>query len=131
MLFQKFPILLFPALKLMCILWRVKKRKVLSYVIQYMKDLHITAKILTLLFQWESHNLLVLKMSSEQKDEHACYYTFPARSNQEKVRTRCPSGSRYNSPVQPAILGELRPAQVYRSQWDPKDRRYIVSPSLR
>lgn len=54
-----------------------------------MKDLHNGAEILTLLDQWEGHTLLVLKMSSEQEDEHACYCTFPARSDQEKVRARC------------------------------------------
>lgn len=118
MLFQSFPILLLPALNIRCILWRAKKKKkkVLPHVIHYMKNLHITAGILTLLFQWESHALLVLKMSSEQEDEHACYCTFPARCNQEKVRARCLSGTRQNSPVQPAILGESRrSAHLYRS----------------
>lgn len=59
-----------------------------------MKDLYNSTEILTLLYQWESHTLLVLKMSSEQEGEHACYCTFPARSIQEKVRAKCLLGSR-------------------------------------
>lgn len=78
-------LLYYPDLKIGVYFIKSQKR-ILAYIIDYMKGSHIGAEILTGLYQPESHVLSYLFSVSEQERKHTRCCVCSLRSNQEKVR---------------------------------------------